>query len=95
MLELRQHEELRRQQGMNSLDDSERAQCRANCSRASSARIATVMAKATFMRLTGAPSNPAVAPVSRQHLTHNNADVSDIRDLRQAPSHSIPSSPPS
>jgi hypothetical protein len=54
MLELRQHEALRRLQGMGPLDDSERAQYRANCFRASSARIATVMAKATIMRLTGA-----------------------------------------
>ncbi len=51
MLELRQHAELRRLQGMDPLDDSERAQYRTNCFRASSARIATVMAKATIIRL--------------------------------------------
>jgi hypothetical protein len=39
MLELRQHEALRRLQGMDPLDDSERApsQNRANCFRSSSA----------------------------------------------------------
>jgi hypothetical protein len=82
MLELRQHDPkaLLRLQGMDPLDDSEHAQYLrlANCFRASSAQIATVMAKATIMRLTCAPSLPAVAPVSgsRRHLAHNNPGVS-------------------
>ncbi len=84
MLELRQHEALRCLQGMDPLDDSKCAQYRANYFRAGSARIATVMAKATIMRLTGAPSLSAVAPVSRQHLAYNNPGISDILDLCQA-----------
>ncbi len=81
MLELRQHEALRRLQGLDPLDDSEHAQYMANCFRASSARIAAVMAKGTIMRLTCAPSFPVVAPLSRQHLAHNNPGVFDFRDL--------------
>jgi hypothetical protein len=83
MLEMRQHEALRSLQGLHPLDASERAQHKANRFRAASARIATVMAKVTIMRLTGTPSLPVVAPVSRQHLAHNNPGVSDLRDLRQ------------
>ncbi len=49
----------------------------------------------TIMRLTGTPSFPVVAPVSRQHLAHDNPGVSDFRDLRQAPRvASLPIFPP-
>jgi hypothetical protein len=89
MLELRQHEALHSLQGLDPLDDSERAQYRENFFRASSAQIAAVMTKVTIMRrnmrLTGAPSLPPVAPVSSQHLAYNNPGVSDLRDLLQAP----------
>jgi hypothetical protein len=63
MLKLRQHEAIRNQQGLNPLDDSGRAQYWANCLRASSARAAAAMAKATVMRLAGNPSLPAIEPV--------------------------------
>jgi hypothetical protein len=82
--ELRQHEALRPLQSMDPLDDSERAQYRANHFWASSARIATVMAKATIMQLTGAPSLPVAATVSRQHIAHNNPGVSDLRNMGQS-----------
>jgi hypothetical protein len=68
MLELRQHEALRNVQGMDPLNDRERAQLRANCYRSSSARIAAGMAQATVMRLAGTPSLPTVPPVPRQQL---------------------------
>jgi hypothetical protein len=52
------------------------------------------MAKATLMRLAGSPSIPAIAPVPRPLLAHNQRGASDLRDLRQAPrvpsSHSSP-----
>ncbi len=51
-------------QGMDPLDDSERAQYRANCFRSSSARNATGKAKATIMRSAGTPSVPVVALTS-------------------------------
>jgi hypothetical protein len=51
MLEIRQHEALRNAQGLDPLDDSERAQFRANCYRSSSAQVAAAMAKAAIMRL--------------------------------------------
>jgi hypothetical protein len=54
IFELRQHEAipiLRNQQGLDPLDDSGRDQYRANCFRASSARVAAAIAKATVMRL--------------------------------------------
>ena len=85
MLELRQHEALRHAQGLDPLDDSERAQFRANCYRSSSARVAAAMAKATVMRLTGTPSLPTVPPVPRQHLAHNLPGPSDTRSFRRRP----------
>ena len=85
MLELRQHEALRNLQGMDPLDDSERAQYRASCFRSSSARVAAAMAKATIMRLAGSPSIPSIAPVPRQLLAHNLRGAIDLRYLRQAP----------
>jgi hypothetical protein len=60
MLELRQHEALWHAQGLDPLDDSERAQFRVRRSR--SARVAAAMAKATVMRLTGTPALPTVPP---------------------------------
>jgi hypothetical protein len=63
---------------MDPLDDSECAQYRANCFRSCSALIATVMPKATIMLLTGAPSLPIIAPVSRQNLANNTPDVFDV-----------------
>jgi hypothetical protein len=92
MLELRQHEALRDKQGLDPLDDSERAQYRATCFRSSSARIAAAMAKATVMRLAGTPSIPAIAPVPRQQLAHNQPGAADFVDLRQAP-HQVPRGP--
>jgi hypothetical protein len=91
MLELRQHQAVRSLQGMDPLDDSEKAQYRASCFRSSSARIAAAMAKATIMRLAGTPSLPGVAPVPRQHLARNIRGFSDFCDLRQAPRGSPPS----
>jgi hypothetical protein len=85
MLELRQYEALRNQQGLDPLDESERAQYRARCFKSSSARIAAAMAKATVMRLAGTPSLPAVAPVPRQHRAHNQRGAADFADLRRAP----------
>ena len=85
MLELRQHEALRQRQGMDPLDDRERAQFRATCYRSSSARIAAAMAKATVMRLAGTPSLPTIPPVPRQLLAHNIPGPSDMRNLRQLP----------
>jgi hypothetical protein len=93
MLELRQHEALRNAQGLNSLDDGERAQFRAHCYRFNSARVAAAMAKATVMRLTGTPSMPTVPPVPRQHLAHNPSGPSDTRNLRPRPP--APSASPS
>jgi hypothetical protein len=85
MLELRQQEALQHAQGLDPLDDSERAQFHANCYRSSSARVAAAMAKATFMRLTGTPSLPIVPPVPRQHLAHNLQGPSDTRNLGPRP----------
>ncbi len=66
MLELRQYKSLRNQQGLDPLDDSERAQYWANCFKSSSARIAAAMAKATVMRLAGKISQiPYGAPYTR------------------------------
>jgi hypothetical protein len=75
MLELRQHEAPCSLQGLDPLDDSDSAQYRATYFRASSARIAAVMAKGTIMLLTGAPYFPVVAPLSRQYLARNNPGV--------------------
>jgi hypothetical protein len=85
MLELQQHEALRHAQGLDPLDDSERAQFPANCYRSSSARVAAAMAKATVMRLTGTPSLPTVPPDPRPHLAHNLQGPSDTRNLRSRP----------
>ena len=85
MLESRQHEALGHLQGMDPLDDRERAQFRATCYRSSSARIAAAMAKATVMRLAGTQSLPTVPPVPRQLLAHNLPGPSDMRNLRQLP----------
>ena len=85
MLELRQHVALCNLQGMDPLEDSERAQYTARCFRSSSSGVAAAMAKATLMRLAGSLSIPAIAPVYRQLLAHNLRGASDLRDLRQAP----------
>ncbi len=53
MLELRQHETLRQTDVMDPLDDSERAQFRADCYGSSFARVAAAMAKAAVMRFAG------------------------------------------
>jgi hypothetical protein len=96
MQELRQHEALRHAQGLDPLDDSERAQFQANCYRSSSARVAAAMAKATVMRLTGTPSLPTVPPAPRRHLAHNlpapppSPHAASLIDLRQPPPDSLP-----
>jgi hypothetical protein len=79
------HETLRQTHGMDPLDDSERAQFRANCYRSSSFRVAAAMAKATVMRLAGTPSLSTIAPVLRHHLAHNLPGHSDSRNLRPLP----------
>jgi hypothetical protein len=43
------------------------------------------MAKTTVMRLAGTPSLPAIEPVPRQHLAHNQRGAADFYDFRQAP----------
>jgi hypothetical protein len=70
ILELRQHERLRTQQGLDPSDDSERVQYRVNCFRSSSARIADAIAKAIVMRLAGTPSLTVLVPVPCKHLAH-------------------------
>ena len=92
MLELRQYETLRNQQGLDPLDDSERAQYRAGYFRSSSARVAAAMTKATIMRLTGSPSIPVTLPVPRHLLAQNLRGVPDIWVPQQAP-HALSSSP--
>ena len=78
MLELRQHGRLQSDQGLDPLDDRERAQYNANCYRSSTAQEAAAMAKATIMRLAGTPSLPVLPPVPRPRLAHNLLGVSDI-----------------
>ena len=58
-LELRQHDALRERAGLAPLSPTDRSQFRARCFRQASTRISAALAKATVMRLTGAPSLPS------------------------------------
>ena len=55
ILELRQHDALGELAGLAPLSPSDRSQFRARCFRQASTLISAALAKATVMRLTGAP----------------------------------------
>ena len=77
-LEQRQNAATRSAHGLDPLDDAERAQFRARCYRYSSARVGAAIAKATVMRLSGAPSLPAPAPVPSSLLARNAPSAADF-----------------
>jgi len=69
--ETQQNDDLRAKTGLPPLDPSDRSQFRARCFRYSSARISAVLAKATVLRLTGAPNLPAPSYAPAAALAHN------------------------
>ena len=69
--ETQQNDDLRAKTGLPPLDPSDRSQFRAQCLRYSSARISAALAKATVLRLTGAPNLPAPSYASAADLAHN------------------------
>ena len=93
-LEQRQNALTRRLQGLDPLDDTARAQFRAQCFRYSSARIGAVLAKATVMRLSGAPSMPVSLPIPAAQLARNNLGVADLQPPCQVPRGRRPPSAP-
>ena len=86
-LELRQHLEVRQVHGLDPLTDTECSQYKALCLRASTARVASAMAKASIMRICGAPSIPIAVRVPRAHLACN---LPHPADLSHPPTHSSP-----
>ena len=77
-LELRRHNDYRRQQGLDALEDpAARSQFRALCYRQISARIGNAVAKATVMRLLAIPRLPVPLPVDRTLLARNRPGPAD------------------
>ncbi len=77
-LELRCHNEYRRQQGLDALQDpAAHSQFRALCYRQISARLGHAVAKATVMRLLANPRLPVPLPVDRAFLARNRPDPAD------------------
>ena len=77
-LELRRHNDYRRQQGLDALEDpAARSQFRALCYRQISARIGNAVAKATVMRLLVIPRLPVPIPVDRTLLARNRPGPAD------------------
>jgi hypothetical protein len=84
-LEQRQNAATRSSQGLDPQTDADRAQFRARCYRYSSARVGAAIAKATVMRLSGAPSLPAPVPVPSAQLARNAPSAADFRSAGQVP----------
>ena len=77
-LELRRHNEYRRQQGLDALQDpAARSQFRSLCHRQISARLGHAVAKATVMRLLAIPRLPVPPPVDRALLARNRPGPAD------------------
>ena len=90
-LELRQHLQVRELHGLDPLTDAERSQYKAQCLRASTARVAGAMAKASIMRICGAPSIPFPSRVPRSQLACN---IPHPADLSSPHSHATSSQAP-
>ena len=77
-LELHRHNETRRRQGLDPIQDpATRSQFRALCYRQISARIGHAVAKATVMRLLALPRLPVPPPVDRALLARNRPGPAD------------------
>ena len=97
--ETQQNDDLRAQIGLPPLAPSDRSQFRARCFRYSSARISAALAKATVLRLTGAPTLPAPSYAPAADLAHNSPGPSAFLPRRRSssrpapPSSCVPDSP--
>ena len=98
-LELRQHDHdaLRERAGLAPLSPSDHSQFRAvsRCFRQASTRISVALAKATNMRLTGAPSLPSPTYVPHQFCASDCPGPADLLPLRRQLLSSSSFSPPS
>ena len=86
-LELRQNDAMRAKATLPPLSPTDRAQFRARCFRQSTTRISAALAKATVMRLTGAPSLPDPSYLPRADLARNRPGPADanLPPLRRRP----------
>ena len=94
-LELRQHDALRERAGLAARSPSYRSQFRARCFRQASTRISAALAKATVMRLTGAPSLPSPTYLPHRFCASNCPGPPDLLPRRRQLLSSSPFSPPS
>ena len=94
-LEFRQHDAIRERAGSAPLSPSDRSQFRARCYRQASTRISAALAKATVMRLTGAPSLPSPTYLPHRFCASNCPGPADLLPRRRQLLSSSPFSPPS
>ena len=97
-LELRQHDAISERAGLAPLsppDESDHFQFRARCIWLASMRISAALAKATVMRLTGAPSLPSTTYLPQRFCASNCPGPADLLPLLSQLLSSPPFSPSS